>query len=56
MDFATIPETSITIPRVGLGTWVIGGWMRGGTDEEESIRTICAAVERGTCSELVHST
>jgi len=48
MDFATIPETSITIPRVGLGTWAIGGWMWGGTDEEESIRTICAAVERGT--------
>ncbi len=48
MDFATIPETSITIPRVGLGTWAIGGWMWGGTDEEELIRTICAAVERGT--------
>jgi aryl-alcohol dehydrogenase-like predicted oxidoreductase len=47
MDFATIPETSITIPRVGLGTWAIGGWMWGGTDEKESVRTIHAAVERG---------
>jgi aryl-alcohol dehydrogenase-like predicted oxidoreductase len=47
MDFATIPETSITISRVGLGTWAIGGWMWGGTDEKESVRTIHAAIERG---------
>jgi aryl-alcohol dehydrogenase-like predicted oxidoreductase len=47
MDFTTIPETSITIPRVGLGTWAIGGWMWGGTDEKESVRTIHAAIERG---------
>src|SRR6201984_1874585 len=47
MEFATIPETSIRISRVGLGTWAIGGWMWGGTDEEESVKTIHAAVERG---------
>jgi hypothetical protein len=33
----------ITMPRIGLGTWAIGGWMWGGTDEAESIRTIHAA-------------
>jgi aryl-alcohol dehydrogenase-like predicted oxidoreductase len=33
--------------RIGLGTWAIGGWMWGGTDEEESIKTIHTAVERG---------
>jgi aryl-alcohol dehydrogenase-like predicted oxidoreductase len=47
MEYATIPETSIRLSRVGLGTWAIGGWMWGGTDEEESVRTIHAAVERG---------
>ena len=33
--------------RVALGTWAIGGWMWGGTDEAESIATIRAAVEHG---------
>jgi aryl-alcohol dehydrogenase-like predicted oxidoreductase len=47
MEFATVPETSIRISRVGLGTWAIGGWMWGGTDDAESIATIHAAVERG---------
>ena len=47
MEYATIPETSIRLSRVGLGTWAIGGWMWGGTDEAESVTTIHAAVERG---------
>src|SRR5438034_1327930 len=29
------------------GTWAMGGWMWGGTDDERSIRTICAALDRG---------
>ena len=47
MEIANIPETSLRVSRVGLGTWAIGGWMWGGTDEEESVETIHAAVERG---------
>jgi aryl-alcohol dehydrogenase-like predicted oxidoreductase len=47
MEFATVPGASIRISRVGLGTWAIGGWMWGGTDDAESIATIHAAVERG---------
>src|SRR6476661_7106246 len=47
MEFANIADTELTVSRVGLGTWAIGGWMWGGTDEEESIATIHAAVERG---------
>jgi len=47
MEFATIPNTSLSISRVGLGTWAIGGWMWGGTDEAESIRTIGAAIDSG---------
>jgi aryl-alcohol dehydrogenase-like predicted oxidoreductase len=33
--------------RVGLGTWAIGGWMWGGTDEKASIDTILAALDKG---------
>src|SRR6516165_4497206 len=45
--FANVAATSLTVSRIGLGTWAIGGWMWGGTDEEESVKTIRAAVERG---------
>src|SRR5262249_57505922 len=39
--------TWVEVSRVGGGSWGIGGWMWGGTDEAESIATIRAAVERG---------
>jgi aryl-alcohol dehydrogenase-like predicted oxidoreductase len=47
MEFAEIPGTSLKVSRVAIGTWAIGGWMWGGTDEVESIATIRAAVEHG---------
>nr|WP_256521727.1 aldo/keto reductase [Halobacillus sp. A5] len=33
--------------RIGLGTWAIGGWMWGGTDEKQSIETIHTALDKG---------
>jgi aryl-alcohol dehydrogenase-like predicted oxidoreductase len=47
MERAILPGTSLEVSRVALGTWAIGGWMWGGTDEAESIATIQAAVEHG---------
>jgi len=47
MEHVNIPGTDLSPSRIGLGTWAMGGWMWGGTDEERSIRTICAALERG---------
>jgi aryl-alcohol dehydrogenase-like predicted oxidoreductase len=47
MEFATIPKVGLAVSRVGLGTWAIGGWMWGGTDEAESVKTIQAAVDNG---------
>jgi aryl-alcohol dehydrogenase-like predicted oxidoreductase len=47
MEFADIADTGLAISRIGLGTWAIGGWMWGGTDGEESVRTIRTAVDRG---------
>jgi methylglyoxal reductase len=32
---------------VGLGTWAIGGWMWGGTEERQSIAAIEAAIDEG---------
>jgi aryl-alcohol dehydrogenase-like predicted oxidoreductase len=42
-----IPGTSLKVSPVAIGTWAIGGWMWGGTDETESIATIRAAFEHG---------
>ena len=47
MEFSRIGNTGIEISRIGLGTWAIGGWMWGGTDEKESIHTIRSAFDRG---------
>ena len=47
IEYARIPGTSLDVSRVALGTWAIGGWMWGGTDEAESIATIREAVEHG---------
>jgi len=47
MEYAEIAGTSLKPSRIALGTWAIGGWMWGGTNEEKSIATIRAAVERG---------
>lgn len=45
----TIGITGLATPasRIGLGTWAIGGWMWGGSDDNQAIRTIQAAVDQG---------
>ncbi len=47
MDKINLPISEKEISRIGLGTWAIGGWMWGGTDEMESIKTIHSAIDRG---------
>jgi aryl-alcohol dehydrogenase-like predicted oxidoreductase len=47
MERIDIPGTSLKVSPIALGTWAIGGWMWGGTDEAEAIRTIHEAVDRG---------
>jgi aryl-alcohol dehydrogenase-like predicted oxidoreductase len=46
-EFTAIPGTSLKVSPVAIGTWAIGGWMWGGTDEAESVATIQAAFEHG---------
>lgn len=42
-----IGRSGVSASAVGLGTWAIGGWMWGGTDEAESVRAIEASIEAG---------
>ena len=46
-EFVEIPAAHLKVSRVALGTWAMGGWMWGGTDERESIATIHAALSQG---------
>jgi aryl-alcohol dehydrogenase-like predicted oxidoreductase len=47
MEQITVGSSSLIASRIGLGTWAIGGWMWGGTDEAQSIATIRSAVDQG---------
>ena len=47
MEYIRIPRTDLEVSRIALGTWTMGGWMWGGTDEKQAINTIHAALEKG---------
>ncbi len=47
MEFVDIPGTSMRVSRIALGTWAIGGWMWGGSNESDAINAIHAALDRG---------
>ncbi|WP_269933069.1 aldo/keto reductase [Aminobacter sp. HY435] len=42
-----IGKSDVSASAVGLGTWAIGGWMWGGTDEQASIGAIHASIDAG---------
>ena len=46
-ELIDIAATSLKVSRVALGTWAMGGWMWGGTDERQSVATIRAALDQG---------
>jgi aryl-alcohol dehydrogenase-like predicted oxidoreductase len=47
MEYRSINGLELKASRIGLGTWAMGGWMWGGSDEQESVRTIRAALDKG---------
>ncbi|MFP4527190.1 MAG: aldo/keto reductase [Candidatus Kapaibacterium sp.] len=47
MDNVKIDGIDKDLSRIALGTWAIGGWMWGGTEERRSIDTIREALDRG---------
>jgi methylglyoxal reductase len=42
-----IGNSGVKASGVGLGTWAIGGWMWGGTNEEDSVAAIQASLDAG---------
>ena len=42
-----IGSSGIEASAIGLGTWAIGGWMWGGTDESRSINAIQSSIDAG---------
>jgi methylglyoxal reductase len=42
-----IGSSGLRASAIGLGTWAIGGWMWGGTDEQQSIAAIQASIDEG---------
>lgn len=47
MEYTTLHPDLPDASRVGLGTWAIGDWMWGGTDEQQAIDTVLAALDCG---------
>ncbi|MGO9513031.1 MAG: aldo/keto reductase [Steroidobacteraceae bacterium] len=47
MEHIFLGNSGIKSSRIGLGTWAIGGWMWGGTDEAQAIATIRTALDQG---------
>jgi methylglyoxal reductase len=39
--------TDVLASAIGLGTWAMGGWMWGGSDDKESIAAIQASIDNG---------
>ena len=47
MEYTKITNINQDISRIGLGTWAIGGWLWGGSEKQECIRTIHRAIDLG---------
>ena len=47
MEYSKMNGLNRKVSRIGLGTWAIGGFMWGGTDEQEALETIREALEHG---------
>jgi aryl-alcohol dehydrogenase-like predicted oxidoreductase len=47
METINIESLPLPASRIALGTWAMGGWMWGGSDEGAAIRTIHAALDSG---------
>lgn len=47
MEYVSVAHCSLPVSRIGLGTWSIGGWLWGGSDEAEAIGAIHRALDSG---------
>jgi len=50
MEFRRLGKSDLKVPVVSFGAWAIGGWLWGGTDDEDAIRAINKGIDVGvTC-------
>ncbi|MCU0690659.1 MAG: aldo/keto reductase [Polyangiaceae bacterium] len=47
MEYTKLGSSGLHVSRIGLGTWAMGGLLWGGTDENDAVRAIVAAVDHG---------
>jgi aryl-alcohol dehydrogenase-like predicted oxidoreductase len=47
MLYRKLGHTNIDVSAVGFGAWAIGGWMWGGTDDNDAIEAIHSAIAHG---------
>ncbi len=47
MDYRELGQTGLKASVIGLGTWVIGGWLWSGAEDRDSLATIRRAIELG---------
>ena len=47
MEYRKLGETSLKITPIAFGAWAAGGWMWGGTDQQEAVAAIRRSVELG---------
>jgi aryl-alcohol dehydrogenase-like predicted oxidoreductase len=50
MEYRKLGSSDVSVSSVVLGTWAIGGWMWGGTDDDNAIAAIHKGVELGMTS------
>ncbi|HOV31756.1 MAG TPA: aldo/keto reductase [Candidatus Hydrogenedens sp.] len=50
MEYRTLGKTNTKVPVVSFGSWAIGGWQWGGTDDDQARRAIQRGIDLGvTC-------
>jgi aryl-alcohol dehydrogenase-like predicted oxidoreductase len=47
IEMTSIPDIAMPVSRLGLGTWAMGGFQWGGSDDDQSVRTIHVVLARG---------
>ncbi len=47
MQYRKLGKSDLQVPVVSFGAWAIGGWMWGGSDDDEAIRAIHCAIDHG---------
>jgi len=50
MQIRRLGQSDVEIPVVSFGAWAIGGWMWGGSDDDDAVRAIQCGIDEGiTC-------